>query len=202
MDILYISPTGGPKLDLVTRLRTGGHRVATYGATPDAISKVQLFTFIKHATLAVVDGPFPVEPTSHGSWRPSVDSLFIEETRRHHAALAAGSTPTVDLLVGDRRYFRKWCRRLGLPYTAEAAVDSVPWESGAWYRERDIVPDGPYLRVWQPLFKSVRFRGWFELRGYISPHESAPVVTGCAATIPVDSIPEGREAEFLQALVQ
>lgn len=196
MDILLFQQQAAQPL--AQRLRDGGHRVAVYGPGGD-LDKPRLFTFVKHADLSVVDAPFPLEPTSHGSWRPSADSIFVEEVRRHHKALAVGPTPTIDLLVGDARYLRKWCGRLGIPYSKTPAPEADPWSSGAWFRERDLIPPGPYLSMWQPLFKSVRFRGWFELLGHIGSGE--PVVTACSATWP-DTIPEKREADFLLELAK
>jgi hypothetical protein len=162
------------------------------------IEKGKLYEFVKHADLSVVDGPFPLEATSHGSWRPSTDSLFVEEVRRKHGAIAIGPTPTIDLLVGDKRYFRKWCKRLNLPYSKGGIGE--PWSFGAWFRERDIIPEGPYLAPWRPLFKSIRFRGWFELCGFID--ESGVAVTHCRADWPPESIPEGKEVEFLRTLAK
>lgn len=199
MDVLLFTQADAG-LPLAQRLRDGGHRVAVYGPGGD-LDKPRLYTFVRHADLSVVDAPFPLEPTSHGSWRPSADAIFVEEVRRHHKALAVGPTPTIDLLVGDARYLRKWCGRLGITYSrTPAPPEADPWSSGAWFRERDVIPAGPYLSMWQPLFKSVRFRGWFELLGYIGA--TGPIVTACSAVWPPESIPEGREGDFLMELAK
>jgi hypothetical protein len=201
VDILFVSPSG-TGLSLADRLRSSNHRVAIYGKSPESVPKHELYPFMIHAGLSIVDGPFATEPTSHGSWRPSAEALFIEELRRARSAVALGSTPTVDLLTGDRRYFRKWCGRLSLPYAPSTPEGADPWFSGAWFRGRDVVPDGPYLRPWLPLFKSVRFRGWFALHGYIGETDPQPILTACSAEWPVETIPEGREMDFLTEMAR
>ena len=147
------------------------------------------------ADLVVVDGPHPAEKTP-SSYRPSKDSLFFDELRRHHKVTALGPTPTIDLLVADRRYLRKMCRRFDVPFNTGAEGD--PWLSGAWFQLNNVIPPGPYLAPWVPLFKSIGFKGWFALTGYLTP--DGPVVTGASADWPADTVPTERTAEFLQKL--
>jgi len=122
--------------------------------------------------------------------------LFFDELRRHHRVTALGPTPTIDLLVADARYLRKMCRRFDVPY--DAAAEGDPWSSGGWYRSREVVPPGPLLEPWTPLFRSIGFRGFFRLAGVMTP--TGPVVTGASADWPADAVPLDRTAEFLQHL--
>lgn len=192
MKVLWVSPTGSG-LSVAQRVRDAGHQVVSYGGETDLpkIEQAYVYTFAKAADLVVVDGAFPVEKTKR-SFKPSKDSLFFDEVRRNHDIIALGPTPTVDLLVGDRRYFRKWCERLGIAYSP--STDNS-WSSGAWFRANEIVPPGPYLDAWKPIFKAVGFRGWFALHGEVTA--SGPVVSGCSASWEPSTIPEGREADFL-----
>ena len=192
MKVLWVSPTGSG-LSVAQRVKDAGHQVVTYGSA-DVLPEVAtpyLYTFAKAADLVVVDGPFPLALNKR-SFVPAKDALFFDEVRRNHDIVALGPTPTVDLLVGDRRYFRKWCDRLSIPYARDAAGD---WTSGAWFRANDIVPPGPYLESWKPLFKAIGFRGWFELKGEMT--SNGPVVSGCSAVWTPETIPQGREADFL-----
>lgn len=192
MKVLWVSPTGSG-LSVAQKVRDAGHQVVAYGAG-DVLPTVDqpfLFTFAKAADLVVVDGPFKLEQNKR-SWKPAKDALFFDEVRRNHDIVALGPTPTVDLLVGDRRYFRKWCDRLALPYAPDT---DGSWTSGAWFRANEIVPPGPYLEPWKPLFKAIGFRGWFELQGEM--RASGPVVSKCSATWADDTIPAGKEADFL-----
>jgi hypothetical protein len=192
LKVLWVSPTGSG-LSVAQRVKAAGHQVVTYGTGEDmpTIDTPHLFTFAKAADLVIVDGPFPLTPNKR-SLMPARDALFFDEVRRNHDIVALGPTPTVDLLVGDRRYFRKWCDRLSIPYARDAAGD---WTSGAWFRANDIVPPGPYLESWKPLFKAVNFRGWFELKGEMTA--GGPVVSSCSAVWTPETIPAGREADFL-----
>lgn len=194
MKIAWVSPEG-QAATVARRVRDAGHHIVVYPATiPNlpSIQKHQLAPFCQVADLVVVDGPFPLEQTRR-SWKPSRESIFIDELRRHYAVNAIGPTPTVDLLVGDPRYLRKNCYRLGIPYDRDAQGD--PWSSGAWFQKDSIIPDGPFVRNFLPIFKAVGFRGWFELIGVIQ--DGIPVVTSCQAVWAEDTIPDGREADFL-----
>lgn len=195
MKILWCSPTGAG-LDVARRTMNAGHTLAVYGESADlpAITAQATYAFAKAADLVVVDSPFPLERTRR-SWKPTAASTFVEELRRKHAVVALGPTPTVDLLVGDRRYLRKWCERLGIPVQHIGDVLGPEWSSGGWFRENDVIPPGPYLESWKPLFKSIGFRGWFQLDGRMTP--DGPVVQSASATWSADAVPEGREAEFL-----
>jgi hypothetical protein len=206
LNVLWISPEGAG-LSTAEKIRTAGNQLMVYPGmgtnVPElgTVARVDLWTWASTADLLVVDGPFPLTRTRSGSLRPSDESLFIDELRRHYSKIAIGPTPTVDLLVGDLRYFYKWCGdRLDIPWTniPETVPDAQPWSSGTWFRRGEIVADGPYLKPWSQLFERVGFRGWFELDGVVGP--SGIVVTGCSATWAEDTIPEGKEAEFLRAL--
>lgn len=192
MKVVWVSPAGSGAVT-ARALVTQGHDVVSWGAEIGVPQVVQsaLATFCQKADLVVVDGPFALERTAR-SFRPSDAALFFDELRRKYHVVALGPTPTVDLLWGDRRYLRKWCRRLQIPFADGAAGE--PWSSGAWFRERDVVPQGPYLQAWQPLFKSVGFRGWFEMHG----HDGQ--VANVTAAWPADQLPEGREYEFLRRM--
>lgn len=202
MRILWVSPRGDGAV-LAGRIRTAGHQLVVYGegAGLPLIQQPQLWTFAKASDLVVVDGSFPVIRTRR-SWRPHQDALFFDELRRAYDITALGPTPTIDLLCGDRRYLRKWCAKLGISYApgADETSSSEPWSSGAWFRANDVIPNGPYLEPWKPLFKSVGFRGYFELNGYVS--SEGPVVTSVSSNWPLDSIPEGREADFLLSMAK
>src|SRR3990172_9037013 len=199
MKILWISPRGDGA-EIAGRILRRGHQLVLYGegAGMPLVRQADLWAFARVTDLAVVDSSFEVVRNKR-SWVPHRDALFFEELRRKHHFVALGPTPTVDLLVGDRRYLRKWCRTLGIPYVPETPDGTEPWSSGAWFRKNDVIPPGPYLQEWVPLFKSIGFRGWFALHGYIG--EDAPVVTACSSSWPPESIPEGREAEFLLEMV-
>ena len=211
MKLLWISPRG-EGLDLATRLRESGNQVVVYGegAGLPLVQQKDLYKFAELSDLCVIDGSFPLVRTRR-SWRPHQDALFFDELRRAYHVSALGPTPTIDLLTGDRRYLRKWCGKLGIAYeqpglarllessatgegTGPQRAGMSDFSTGAWFRGADIVPPGPYLASWQPLFKSVGFRGWFELSGYVGP--DGPVVTGANANWPSD-IPEGSELDFL-----
>lgn len=207
MKLLWVSPRG-EGIDLASRIRDAGHQVVMYGegAGLPLVKQNDLYKFAKLSDLVVVDGSFPVVRTRR-SWRPHQDALFFDELRRQYSIPALGPTPTVDLLTGDRRYLRKWCGKLGIAYApADSGLaprlstdDGDPgrgdaWDSGAWFRGNDIVPPGPFLQSWAPLFKSVGFRGFFSLHGYVSP--DGPVVTAASASWPTD-LPLGQEVEFL-----
>src|SRR5678815_6021172 len=142
MKVLWVSPRGDGSV-LAERLKAAGHQIVVYGeaAGLPLVDQKDLYTFAKASDLVVVDGPFPVVRTRR-SWRPHQDSLFFDELRRTYNFTALGPTPTVDLLVGDRRYLRKWCAKLNIPYDVDAQGD--PWTSGAWFRENLILPPGPY----------------------------------------------------------
>lgn len=215
MKLLWISPRG-EGLDLATRLRESGNQVVVYGegAGLPLVQQKDLYKFAELSDLCVIDGSFPLVRTRR-SWRPHQDALFFDELRRAYHVAALGPTPTIDLLTGDRRYLRKWCGKLGIAYEqpglgkghAEASGSNVSssnaaaeraglsdFSTGAWFRGSDVIPPGPYLASWQPLFKSVGFRGWFELSGYVGP--DGPVVQRANANWPSD-IPEGSELDFL-----
>jgi hypothetical protein len=183
------------------------------GAGLPLVNQKDLYKFAKLSDLVVVDGSFPVVRTRR-SWRPHQDALFFDELRRQYGITTLGPTPTIDLLSGDRRYLRKWCGKLGIAYDTDrdtGVASGLPevggiaegagrgsretWFTGGWFRDKDIIPPGPYLQSWAPLFKSVGFRGYFQLDGYIS--ESGPVVTSATASWPVADIPADHEVEFL-----
>lgn len=192
MKVLWVSPDQAGAVT-AQRLQAGGHTVVSWPseiAGIPVISRSALTAFATAADLVVVDGPFGLERTSR-SWRPAMASLFFDELRRKHRVTAIGPTPTVDLLCGDARYFRKWCQRLKIPYTREL---ENPWTAGGWFHGHEVLPTGPYLEAWKPLFKSVGFRGWFELVGV------GEALTGCDARWNPQSIPEGREREFLMEM--
>lgn len=193
MKVLMVSPRG-EGADLATRLRETGNAVVVYGESANLplVSQPDLYKFAKASDLVLIDGSFPLVRTRR-SYRPHQDALFFDELRRAYDIKALGPTPTVDLLVGDARYLRKWCAKLGIAYDRDAQGE--PWSTGAWFRDKDIVPPGPLLASWQPLFKAVGFRGWFELVGSIG--QDGPVVSGATASWPVDQIPVGQEADFL-----
>lgn len=215
MKLLWISPRG-EGLDLATRLRESGNQVVVYGegAGLPLVQQKDLYKFAEISDLCVIDGSFPLVRTRR-SWRPHQDALFFDELRRAYNVTALGPTPTIDLLVADRRYLRKWCGKLGIAYehAGLAGTDEVNPEggdgqrplrpsvsdfaTGAWFRGSDIIPQGPLLASWQPLFKSVGFRGWFELTGYIG--ESGPVITGASSAWPSD-LPDGQELDFLKKM--
>lgn len=201
MRIVWVSPACAG-IDLLQNVRNAGHAVVAYGSDrlplDHGIPRVQqagLAQACRVADLVVVDGPHPAERTV-SSWRPSPDALFFDELRRHHRVTALGPTPTVDLLVADARYLRKMCRRFGVPY--DSAAEGEPWSSGAWFKSKEIIPPSPYVVAFAPLFKSVGFRGYFELTGVLT--SEGPVVTGASAEWPAEAIPTERTAEFLQRL--
>ena len=209
MKLLWISPRGNG-LDLATRLREAGNQVVVYGegAGLPLVKQKDLYKFAELSDLTVIDGSFPLVRTRR-SWRPHQDALFFDELRRQYHTVCLGPTPTIDLLVGDRRYLRKWCAKLGISYEPQrvAGLDRTAvsgpadastvshFSTGAWFRDKDIVPPGPYLASWQPLFKSVGFRGWFQLTGYVS--EAGPVIQSATADWPVEDLPTGSELDFL-----
>lgn len=199
MNIVWVSPEGDGK-EIVDRVITAGHSVVAYGmhglAAPYVVQGA-LAPFCRSADLVVVDGPFPLTPTRR-SWKPANESLFVDELRRHYNVRAIGPTPTIDLLIGDRRYLRKMCGRFDVPYRQSA--EGEPWSSGGWFLGNSVVPEGPYLRAWVPLFKSVGFRGWFELTGTVTP--DGPIVTGARADWDTSIIPDGREAEWFAEMAQ
>lgn len=200
MKLLWISPRG-EGLDLATRLRESGNQVVVYGegAGLPLVQQKDLYKFAELSDLTVIDGSFPLVRTRR-SWRPHQDALFFDELRRAYHVTALGPTPTVDLLAGDRRYLRKWCGKLGICYE-HAGEGGAPsgelsnFSTGGWFRDKDVVPAGPLLLSWVPLFKSVGFRGWFELTGYIG--EDGPVVTGANTSWPEEVIPAGNELDFI-----
>ena len=189
--IAWVSPEGAGK-DTALRLREQGHTLISWPADVGVplAPRDKLASFCRAADLVVVDGPFPCDRTIR-SWKPSVASLFVDELRRKYRVKALGPTPTIDLLCGDQRYFKKWCRRLSITWT-NTALD--PWESGGWFDGKTFTPTGPYLESWKPLFKSVGFRGWWQLTGV------GEALVGCDARWNPAAIPDGREAEFLLAL--
>lgn len=197
MKIVWVSPEGDG-LEFARAIATAGHDLVVYGASGDlpAVVKGALAPFCQAADLVVVDAPFALAPTRR-SWKPSAESLFVDELRRHYHVTALGPTPTVDLLVGDARYLRKMCGRFEIPYARTA--DGDPWTSGAWFLGVSVVPDGPYLRPFAPLFKSVGFKGWFELTGVLHPLDG-PIVTGACATWDQSLVPAFREAEWLHGM--
>jgi hypothetical protein len=215
MKLLWISPRG-EGIDLATRVRAAGNQVVVYGegAGLPLVQQKDLYKFAELADLCVIDGSFPLVRTRR-SWRPHQDALFFDELRRAYGVKALGPTPTVDLLVGDRRYLRKWCAKLGIAYQHPGSNSEVAglddsaagdnaggqerasvsdFSTGAWFRGNDIIPPGPLLSGWAPLFKSVGFRGYFELVGSIGAN--GPVISRASATWPTD-IPEGAELDFL-----
>lgn len=192
MKIVWISPNADGAVT-AQALQAQGHTLVSWPSDVGVpvIMRQGLANFAKAADLLVVDGPFPLERTQR-SWKPSVASLFIDELRRKHGIKALGPTPTVDLLCGDERYFRKWCGRLKIPYTR--TPDGEVWTGGAWYAGNDVIPPGPYLDPWKVVFKSVGFRGYFGLVGV------GETVTACDARWNASGIPEGRESAFLASL--
>lgn len=199
MRCVWVSPEGA-HVETALRIQAAGHAVVTYGHGASglpAVPKLGLADAARVADLVVVDGPYPL--TRNGrSWKPSLDSLFWDELRRHYQVVALGPTPTVDLLVGDRRYLRKMCARFGVPY--DLAAQGSAWSSGAWFSATGAVPPGPFLDPFVSLFKSVGFRGWFALHGVLTA--DGPVVQAASAEWAADTVPEGREAEWLQALAE
>jgi hypothetical protein len=198
MKVLWVSPQGDGA-QIAQRLVTSGHTVVGWGSPMPGVLHVNregLAPFAQRADLVVVDGTFPLVQTRR-SWRPSTESLFFDELRRHHRVVALGPTPTVDLLVGDPRYLRKILGRFGIPC---GPAEGEPWSSGAWFHGNRVTPEGPYLGSLVPLFKSVGFRGWYELTGVVT--EDGPIVTGCNAHWPADTLPEGREAAWLETLIR
>jgi len=197
MKLLWISPRGNG-LDLASRLREAGNQVVVYGegAGLPLVRQKDLYKFAELSDLTVIDGSFPLVRTRR-SWRPHQDALFFDELRRAYSTVCLGPTPTVDLLVGDRRYLRKWCGKLGIAFSTDPTLPAgvSDFSTGAWFRDKDIIPPGPLLASWQPLFKSVGFRGWFELTGYIG--EDGPVVNGATADWPVNELPADHELDFL-----
>lgn len=171
MKVLWVSPTGAG-VEASRSLTAAGHTLVGYGPVGDlmpTIEKAALYPFAAQADLLVVDGPFPLVKTP-SSWRPSQESLFIEELRRHHGVQAIGPTPTIDLLVGDERYRRKWCRRLSLPYDNTAP----PGELVAGFE------DDAAFAAWHDLFAKVQFHGYFQL-GY-----NDGAIVSCGATLAPD----------------
>ncbi len=209
MKLLWVSPRG-EGIDLATKIRDAGHQVVMYGegAGLPLVQQQDLYKFAKLSDLVVVDGAFPVVRTRR-SWRPHQDALFFDELRRAYGIVALGPTPTIDLLVGDRRYLRKWCSKLGITFepaanpgvsgsVAEADLphgSGEPWATGAWFRDKDIIPPGPLLASFAPLFKSVGFRGYFELSGYIG--QDGPVVQRASTAWLDNDLPAGAEVDFL-----
>ena len=183
--------------DLATRLRETGHAVVTYGEAVGLplVAQKDLYQFARASDLVVVDESFPLVRTRR-SYRPHQDALFFDELRRAYDIKALGPTPTIDLLIGDARYLKKWCGKLGIAYDTKA--DGESWSSGAWFRKDDVIPPGPLLESWKPLFKAVGFRGWFELRGVIGA--DGPIVQAAVSTWPVEQIPAGQEADFLRRI--
>jgi len=179
MRVLWISPTG-TGLAAVQPLLDRGDTVVGYGPTVNErlpeVKQAQLYPFAAKADLLVVDSPFPLVKTP-SSWRPSQESLFIEELRRHHQIRTLGATPTVDLLHGDARYLRKWCKRLALVY--DPAPGEPAWEQSAWWS--DMVDDIS-LAPWKALFQTIQFRGYFTLRGVVD--DLGRRVASCDATLP------------------
>lgn len=196
MKIVWVSPEG-EHLPIAHRIKDQGHAVVAYGVAGDlpVVPKTMLAQTAKVADLVVVDGPHPLRKTRR-SWAPSVDSLFFDEMRRHYDVVALGPTPTVDLLVGDPRYLRKMCTRFDIPFDVQAVGDS--WSSGAWFRGKEVIPPGPYLDPFQPLFSAVGFRGWFCLHGVLT--SDGPIVQAADASWAADTVPEGQEVAWLSNL--
>lgn len=193
---MWVSPNGDGAVT-AQALAGQGHAVVSWPAEIPGLPIIvrdKLAAFSRAADLVVVDGPFALERTAR-SWRPAAASLFFDELRRKHGVNAVGPTPTVDLLAGDARYFRKWCHRLKIPYAINPVVDVEPWIAGGWFMGDEILPPGPFLEPWKPIFKSVGFRGWFGVVGV------GEALTACDARWNPASIPAGREAEFLQHLM-
>lgn len=195
MKLLWVSPRG-QGIDLASKIREAGHQVVVYGegAGLPLVKQQDLYKFAKLSDLVVVDGSFPVVRTRR-SWRPHQDALFFDELRRAYGVQALGPTPTVDLLVGDRRYLRKWCSKLGISFDQVPGGSGEPWSTGAWFRDKDIIPPGPLLASFAPLFKSVGFRGYFELAGRIDG--DGPVVEHASSSWLNNGLPAGDELEFL-----
>lgn len=196
MKILWVSPEGAGKVTAES-LKSQGHGIVAWGSgagTLDVplIQQSALTAFATVADLVVVDGPFPLVRTNR-SWRPCTQSLFFDELRRKHAIRALGPTPTVDLLCADVRYFKKWLKRLAIPYVDHKPADTA-WISSGWFHGSAVTPTGPYLEPWKPLFKSVGFRGHFAVAGI------GESLTACDARWNSVLVPEGREAEFLVSL--
>lgn len=198
MKLLWISPRG-EGIDMASRIRESGNQVVVYGegAGLPLVQQKDLYKFAELADLCVIDGSFPLVRTRR-SWRPHQDALFFDELRRAYGIKALGPTPTIDLLAGDRRYLRKWCGKLGIAFDHERASVS-DFASGAWFRGNEVVPPGPLLACWVPLFKSVGFRGYFELSGTVGLN--GPVVSTASATWP-DDIPAGSELDFLLKMAE
>lgn len=197
MKCLWVSPEGNGQ-PIAEALVHQGHTVVSWGpnAIPgvNAVDRHALAPFAQAADLVVVDGPFPLTQTRR-SWRPSNESLFFDELRRHYRVIALGPTPTIDLMVGDARYLRKICGRFAIPY---GAGDGEPWSSGAWFFGAHVIPEGPYLKALAPLFRSVGFRGWLELCGVVT--DDGPTVQTCNASWPLDVIPDNTEARWLETM--
>lgn len=200
MKLLWISPRG-EGLDIATRLRESGNQVVVYGegAGLPLVQQKDLYKFAELSDLTVIDSSFPLVRTRR-SWRPHQDALFFDELRRAYHVTALGPTPTLDLLAGDRRYLRKWCGKLGIAYSSPLEAPVSDFSTGGWFRDKEVVPAGPLLLSWVPLFKSVGFRGWFELSGFIG--EDGPVVTGARTSWPDAAIPNGNELEFLLKMAE
>lgn len=198
MKLLWISPRG-EGLDMATRIRESGNQVVVYGegAGIPLVAQQDLYKFAQLSDLCVIDGSFPLVRTRR-SWRPHQDALFFDELRRQYHITALGPTPTVDLLVADRRYLRKWCGKLGINYEPKSDAGLSDFSTGAWYRGSDVIPPGPLLASWQPLFKSVGFRGWFELTGSMGP--DGPVISSANASWP--EVPAGQEVDFLTKMAR
>lgn len=217
MKLLWISPRG-TGLDLAARLRGSGHQVVVYGegAGLPLVKQKDLYKFAELSDLTVIDGSFPLVRTRR-SWRPHQDALFFDELRRQYHTICLGPTPTIDLLCGDKRYLRKWCRKLGISYSPNHSESGVAglveskfteggadgpsvsdFATGGWFRDSRVSSDDPLLTPWRPLFKSVGFRGWFRLSGQLSG--SGPVVSAASADWPTSDIPDDRAAEFLMEM--
>lgn len=198
MKIVWVSPRGD-NLSVAGILQSQGHQVVTYGITGElpVVPKAGLAQAAVVADLVVVDGPHLLERTRR-SWKPSQDALFFDEMRRKHGVTALGPTPTIDLLVGDRRYLRKTCTRFGVPFDLTALGE--PWMSGAWFKAHEIIPPGPYLDPFAPLFKAVGFRGWFQLQGVMTT--DGPMVQSADASWAADTVPTGLEYSWLKMLSQ
>ena len=193
MNIAWISPSGAGR-EIVQKLLQTEHTVIAYGEDVGvpSIEKKVLAPVCRNADLVVVDGTFPLKDTKR-SFRPADVSLFLDELRRKHRVVALGPTPTIDLLVQDARYFTKWCRRLGIPH-ARKIHEGEAWTSGAWFVGNEVIPPGPFLEPWKPIFKSVGFRGWFELYGM------GETVLTCSADWTDAPVPPDQVAEFLVAM--